>query len=107
MAFVTISGTRLSLKTFGEGRGKLAACGGVIERLASHFQPRGGAILAEQRIEHAMCLGDDTGMVERVFGIADRLDDALLVDFAAGFDIHFGRPMLWIVSVEPRIRDDL
>src|SRR5580704_9963772 len=100
MVFVTISGTHLSLKTFGEGRGKLAARGGVIERLASHFQPRGGAIVAEQRIERAMCLGGDTGVTERMLGIADRLDDALLVEFAAGFDVHFGRPMLWIVSVE-------
>ena len=54
-----------------------------------------------------MRLGEDTGLVERMLGIADRFDDALLVDFAAGFDVHFGRPMLRIVGVEPRVRDDL
>ena len=107
MVLVTMSGTRLSLKTFGECRGKLAARGGVIERRASHLQPRGGTIVADQRIEHAVRLGKDTGIVERMLGIADRFDDTLLVDFAVGLDVHFRGPMLRIISVEPDIRDDL
>jgi hypothetical protein len=107
MVFVTISGTRLSSKTFSEGRGKLAARGGVIERRADQLQPFSDAIVADQWIEHAVRLRSDTGLVERMLGIADGLDDALLVDFTVGLDVHFRRPMLRIVSVEPRVRDDL
>src|SRR5580698_167831 len=107
MVFVTISGTRLSLKTCSECRGKLAARGVVIERRASHLQPFGNAIVADQRIKHAVRLGENTGLVERMLGIADRFDDALLVDFSVGLDVYFGRPMLRIVGVEPRVRDDL
>src|SRR5580704_15153001 len=107
MAFATISGTKHSLKTCSECRGKLAACGAVFERRASHLQPRGNAVAVDKWIEHAMRLGEDTGLVERMLGIADRLDDALLVDFATGFDVHFGGPMLRIVGIEPYVRGDL
>src|SRR6202035_5950101 len=103
MVFVTTSGTRLSPKTCSECRGKLAACGGVIERRASRLQPCGNAIVADQRIEHAVGLGEDTGLVEWMLGIADGFDDALLMDFATGLDVHFRRPMLRIVSVEPHV----
>src|SRR5580692_5732966 len=106
MVFVTISGTNDSLKTCSEGRGKLAARRGVIERRASHLQPFGNAIFADQRIEYAGRLGEDTGLVERMLGIAGRLDDALLVDFAAGFYVHFGGPMLRIVGIEPYVGSD-
>src|SRR6202161_4074159 len=100
MVFVTMSGTRLSLKTRSEGRGKLAASGGVIERRTPHVQPFGDAIGVEERIEHAVRLGGDTGLVERMLGIADGLDNTLLVDFAVGLNIHFRGPMLRIVCVE-------
>src|SRR5580692_8788290 len=104
MVLATISGTIYSLKTGSEGRGKLAARRRVVERRASHLQPFGNAIFADQRIEYAVRLGEDTGLVERMLGIADRLDDALLVDFAAGFDVHFGGPMLRIVGIESHVR---
>src|SRR5580692_1925163 len=107
MVFVTMSGTTYSLKTCSECRGKLAARSGVIERRTAHCQPCGGAIVGKQRIEHAVRLGGDAGMVERMLWIADRLDDALLVDFAVGLDVHFGRPMLRIVGVEPHVGRDL
>src|ERR1700682_1740538 len=107
MVFVTISDTNDSLQTCNECRRKLAARGGVIERRASPFPTFGGVMDNEQRIEHPMRLGDDSSMIQGMLGIADGLDDALLVDFAAGFDIHFGRPVLRIVSVAPGIRDDL
>src|SRR5580700_1890899 len=106
MVFVTMSGTNNSLKTGSECRGKLAASGGVIERRASHLQPFGGAIIADQRIEHAMGLGEDARLVERMLGVADGLDDALLMDFTTGLDVHFRRPMLRIISVEPHIGGD-
>src|ERR1700733_13931152 len=107
MVFVTTSGTRLPPKTCSECRGKLAARGVVIKRRASHLQPFGNAIVADQRIEHAVRLGEDTGLVERMLGIADCFDDALLVDFSVGLDVYFGRPMLRNSGVEPRVRDDL
>src|SRR4029077_18267509 len=107
MVFVTISDTRLSPKTFSECRGKLAARRRTVERGASHLHPRRGAVIADERIEHAMGLGEDAGLVERMLGIADRLDDALLVNFAAGFDVHLGGPMLWIIGVEPHVGGDL
>src|SRR3984957_4571418 len=107
MVFVTMSGTTCSLKTCSECRGKLTACGGVFERPTSHFQPFGGAIVANQRIEHAVRFGEDTGLVERMLWIANGLDDTLLEDFAVGLDVHFGRPMFRIVGIEPCVRDDL
>src|SRR5579864_6456752 len=107
MVFVTISGTCLSPKTFSECRSKLAARRRIGERGAGHLQPRRGAVIADERIEHAMRLGEDAGLVERMLGIADRLDDALLVDVAAGFDVHLGGPMLWVIGVEPRVGGDL
>src|ERR1700733_8186271 len=76
MVFLTISGTRLPPKTCSEGHGKLAARGVVIERRASHLQPFGNVIVADQRIEHAVRLGEDTGLVERMLGIADRFAHA-------------------------------
>src|SRR5580693_3134571 len=97
MFFVTISATNDSLKTGRERRRELAAYGGVIERRAGRLQPFGGAVDSDQRIEHAVRLGEDTGLVERMLGIADRLDDALLVDFAVCLDVHFRRPVLRIV----------
>src|SRR5580704_18668896 len=107
MVFVTISGTNDSLQTRSECGGKLAARCSIIERRASDLQPFGGAIVADQRIEHAVRLGEDTGLVEWMLGIADGLDDTLLVDFAVGLDIHFRRPMLRIVGVEPYVGSDL
>src|ERR1017187_7703894 len=98
MVFVTISSTKHSLKTCSECRGKLTTCGAVIERRASHLQPRGNAVAVDEWIEHAMRLGEDTGLIERMLGIADRLDDTMLVDFTVGLDIHFRRPMLRIVG---------
>src|SRR6202451_464570 len=100
MVFVAMSGTRLSLKTRSEGRGKLAASGGVIERRATHVQPFGDAIVVEQRIEQAMRLGEHTGLGERMVGGACRLDDTLLVNLAVGLDVHFRGPMLRIVGVQ-------
>src|SRR5579862_3344147 len=107
MVFVTIPDTNDSLKTCSECRRKLAARGGVLECRAGQLQPCGGAIAADQRVEHAMRLGKDTGSVERMLGIAGRLDNALLIDLATGLDIDFGRPMLRIVGVESYIGDDL
>src|SRR4029077_16854543 len=99
MVFVTISGTRLSPKTFSECRGKLAARRRIVERGACHLRPRRGAAIADERIEHAMRPGEDGGTVGRVHRIADRLDDALLVNFVAGFDVPLGGPMLWVIGV--------
>src|ERR1700692_3630039 len=107
MVFEMMSGTNDSLQTCGECRGKLAACGDIIERRAGDLQPFGGTVVAKQRIEHAMRLGNDTGTVERMLRIADGLDDALLENFATGLDVHFGGPMLRIIGVEPGIGDDL
>src|SRR5580692_719582 len=107
MFFDTISATNNPLKTGRERRGNLAAYGGVIERRADHLQPFGGAVVSDQRIEHAVRLGEDTGLVERMLRIADRLDDALLVDFAVVLDVHFGRLMLQIVGFEPHVGRDL
>ena len=75
-------------------------CGAFIERGLGHLQPRGNAIAVDEWIEHTVRLGKDTAMVERMLGIADRLDDTLLVDFAVGLDVHFRGPMLRIVGIE-------
>src|SRR6516162_5415561 len=90
------SATPFLLKTGGESRSELAACTLVVECRAGKLQPLRSTRVADQRIEHAMGLSDDAGAVERMLGIACRLDDTLAQNFAAGFDLNLRRPMLRI-----------
>src|ERR1700728_2544784 len=94
----------ISLQTGGVAFGKRLAGCSVVQNRRAQLQPLRRARSSDQWIEHAMAFVRDAIGIERMFGIARRLNDTLPMHFTASRDFHLGGPMLRIKRQQVGIR---